>query len=32
MEQVGYGQYITENFTHIPYGVPIYTEDIACSA
>lgn len=29
MEQVGYGQYISDNILRLPFGVPIYTEDIA---
>lgn len=29
MEQVGYGQYIVDNILRLPFGVPIYTEDIA---
>lgn len=29
MEQIGYGQYIAENILHLPFGVPIYTEDMA---
>lgn len=29
MEQVGYGQYIADNILCLPFGVPIYTEDIA---
>jgi len=29
MEQVGYGQYIADNIFRLPFGVPIYTEDIA---
>jgi hypothetical protein len=29
MEQAGYGQYIAENIRSIPFGIPIYTEEIA---
>jgi len=29
MEQIGYGQYISDNILRLPFGVPIYTEDIA---
>lgn len=29
MERVGYGQYIADNILRLPFGVPIYTEDIA---
>jgi len=29
MERVGYRQYIANNINSLPYGVPIYTEDIA---
>ncbi|MEI7962132.1 MAG: hypothetical protein WCI04_07390, partial [archaeon] len=29
MDHVGYGQYIANNIISLPYGVPIYTEDLA---
>jgi hypothetical protein len=29
MEQVGYGQYIADNICSFPFGVPIYTDEIA---
>jgi len=29
MEQSGYGQYIVENIFNLPFGVPIYTEEMA---
>jgi len=29
MEHAGYGQFVVNNINSLPYGVPIYTEDIA---
>ena len=29
MEQPGYGKYITENINRLPFGTPIYTNEIA---
>jgi hypothetical protein len=29
MEQLGYGKYITDNINRLPFGIPIYTNEIA---